>query len=201
MRGLILLLFVCGFYAMNAQEQKMEEKYFEIPPAPETYESGDMLSRTIDGLGYRYYWATKDLTDDDLAYAPSHDSRSAYETLEHMHGLSNFIVSVARQDKITRSPKEDMSWAEMRQKTIDNIYEASQLFRGLNAETLSTYNIVFDRGENSSELPLWNLLNGPIADAIYHTGQIVAYRRASGNPLHPGVSVFRGKTNLDKTRQ
>ena len=43
--------------------------------------------------------------------------------------------------------------------------------------------------------PFWNHLNGPIADALWHSGQIVSNRRASGNPLNSKVNVFIGKTS------
>ena len=42
--------------------------------------------------------------------------------------------------------------------------------------------------------PFWNMINGPISDAIWHSGQVVANRRASGNPINPKVNVFIGKT-------
>ena len=48
---------------------------------------------------------------------------------------------------------------------------------------------------NRSEFPLWNLINGPIQDAVWHSGQVVAFRRASGNPINSKISVFNGKVN------
>jgi hypothetical protein len=39
------------------------------------------------------------------------------------------------------------------------------------------------------------LINGPITDAIYHTGQVVSFRRTSGNPIPKGVNVFLGVKN------
>ena len=47
------------------------------------------------------------------------------------------------------------------------------------------------------EFPFWNQLNGPIEDAVWHCGQIVAFRRASGNPISKKISVFTGKVNED----
>lgn len=37
------------------------------------------------------------------------------------------------------------------------------------------------------------MLNGPIADALWHVGQVVSFRRSSGNPFNSKVSVFSGK--------
>ena len=54
---------------------------------------------------------------------------------------------------------------------------------------ISQYKIIF--GEQ--EIPFWNLVNGPIADAIWHCGQLVIYRRTTGNPINPKVNHFLGK--------
>lgn len=48
-------------------------------------------------------------------------------------------------------------------------------------------------GGKRSEFPFWNMLNGPIADALWHVGQVVSFRRSSGNPFNSKVSVFSGK--------
>lgn len=58
---------------------------------------------------------------------------------------------------------------------------------------LSEFNIVFKRGERSSEFPFWNQINGPISDALWHCGQVVSFRRASGNPFNSKVSVLQVK--------
>lgn len=71
---------------------------------------------------------------------------------------------------------------------------ASDILKGSRAGDMEDFNIIFQRGENKSEFPFWNLLNGPIADAIYHVGQVVSQRRTSGNPLSSKVNVFSGKT-------
>ena len=57
---------------------------------------------------------------------------------------------------------------------------------------LKAFKIVFQRGDNRSEFPFWNQLNGPIADALWHVGQVVTFRRSSGNPMNPKVSVLQG---------
>ena len=43
-----------------------------------------------------------------------------------------------------------------------------------------------------SEYPFWNQLNGPIADAIWHVGQVVSFRRTAGNSLPKGPSFLTG---------
>ena len=57
--------------------------------------------------------------------------------------------------------------------------------------------IIFLRDSKTTEFPFWNQLNGPIEDAVWHCGQIVVFRRASGNPISKKISVFTGKVNED----
>ncbi len=167
--------------------------YYQIPDAPDTYTAANVAARMVDGLGYRYYWATKDLTDTDLAYDPGNDGKICSEVLQHLAGLSNFILTAVHQEvNGTRKVPENMTWSERRAFTLNNFKEISDILR--ETGDVEACKIVFKRGEETSEFPFWNLINGPIADAIYHTGQIVSYRRSSGNPTDPNVNVFRGKT-------
>jgi len=180
---------------LNIEDFDQSIPYFQIPDAPDNYSAGAVLARTIDGLGYRYYWSTHGLRTEDLQYNPGNEGRSAEETLDHLYGLSKGLMHVAQ-----KTPNErplvipEVSFEELRKLTLQNLKTASDIFRTV--EDVSTHGIIFQRGEKKSEFPVWNVMNGFLADAIYHTGQIVSYRRSSGNPQHPGVNVFMGKTNL-----
>jgi|GEM_PF-638065 len=167
--------------------------FYEIPAYPESYSAPNVLARTIDGLGYRYHWATKGLSDTDLAYKPSEDGRSAAETLDHLYGLASMIENtIAGKPNVRPAPASPTNWDVKRKATLDKIKSASDLLKSMN--NLEGLKITFQRGENTSDMQFWHIMNGPLADAIYHVGQIVVFRRASGNPMHPGVNVFMGKT-------
>jgi uncharacterized damage-inducible protein DinB len=195
MRFLNITLFCLLLIGSAMSQEKLP--YYEIPEAPEKMTAGGSISRILDGLGYRYYWATEGLREDDLAYRISEDSRTAGETIDHLFGLTEFILKVIKNEPNVRGgDKEELSFADKRKKTLENIHSASKLVRKKSDQEVDSCEIIIQRGENSTTFPIWNLLNGPIADAIYHTGQIVTYRRASGNPLYPGVSVFTGKTRM-----
>ena len=86
-----------------------------------------------------------------------------------------------------------MTFTELRKATLLNIEKASNILR--NSKDVSKYNIVFKRGRNTSQLPFWNQINGPISDALWHVGQVVTFRRSSGNPLPKGVNVLTGTKN------
>ena len=98
----------------------------------------------------------------------------------------------APQNKINTYPEEEMSFDELRKRTLENIALASKLLKEGKEGDMEAYKIIFQRGDNTTEYPFWNMINGPIADAIYHTGQVVAFRRASGNPIQKGVRMLTG---------
>ena len=168
--------------------------YYEIPPYPEDYTPGNVVARMVDGLGYRYYWATEGLRAEDLSYKPSEEARSTAETLDHLYGLSLTIVNtVKRVPNIRPVDWSHLNDAQKRQGTLENFKAASDLLKASEYGDIENSPIVFQRGEQKTEFPFWNLLNGPVADAIYHVGQVVSFRRSSGNPMNPKVNVFMGK--------
>ena len=189
---ILLGITLSVLHGMNAQTHDDEKlPYYEIPDYPEEYNQGTVAARMVDGLGFRYYWVTEGLRDEDLKFKPSEDARTTRETIDHLYGLSKVIVNSTLKQPNTRTEEPEMTFAEKRKKTLENIKTAADILRTSN--DLSEYSIVFKRDNNSSEFPFWNQLNGPIADAIWHCGQVVSFRRSSGNPFNSKASVFRGK--------
>lgn len=191
---LTLITLITMATQSSAQESVKNLPYYQIPDYPQEYTSNTVAARMIDGLGYRYYWATEGLREEDLAFRPSETSRTTRETIEHIYGLSRTIAN-APQKKINSSSDNELSFEEIREQTLWNIQLTSTLLKAGKEEDMVNYNMIFKRGESTVVYPFWNLINGPIADVIYHTGQVVAFRRASGNPIHPGVRVLIGKTS------
>ena len=100
------------------------------------------------------------------------------------------IASSFKNEKINFN-SEKFSYTELRERTLNNF---SFVFESLKKTSdLSALKIQFDRPRDNT-FPFWNQINGPISDAIWHSGQVVMNRRASGNPLRKGVNVFLGKT-------
>ena len=189
MKNLVSIVLIFSFISMNAQDI-MEEKlpYYEIPDYPETFTPGTVVARMIDGLGFRYYWATEGLRDEDLAYKPSPDGRTTAETVEHIFQLSQVILnSTLMKPNVQNTIELNLSFAEKRKLTLINFKTAADILR--TSEDISQFKLVF----GTNEFPFWNNLNGPIEDAVWHCGQIVLLRRASGNPYNSKASVFTGK--------
>lgn len=188
-------LFILVFH-LNAADMSMSGDtlpYYEIPDYPKEYSSATTAARVVDGLGFRYYWATESLLPEDLLYKPSDDSRTIRETAEHILGLATVVLNAVKGEENGRIDYNIYDFEGLRAKTLTTIAEASLLLKQSEPSQVNDMKMIFRRGENTNEFPFWNLLNGPLADAIYHTGQIVAFRRASGNPIRSGVSVLTGK--------
>ena len=174
-----------------------EEKpyYYEIPDAPESYNAYTVAARMVDGLGFRYFWATEGLTDQDLDYRPSESSRTARETLGHIQGLTRVVLNAVKSEPngSRGADRPEQTFEEVRNETLAQIKEASDLLRSHSDDDMSEYAMIFQRGDSSSEFPFWNVINGPLSDALWHVGQIVVLRRVSGNPFDSKVSVLAGK--------
>ncbi|MEO1010922.1 MAG: hypothetical protein AAFX53_06415 [Bacteroidota bacterium] len=189
-KPLFFVVFLNVLWAISQETMQETLPYYEIPEAPQTLTAGAVMSRIIDGLGFRYYWATEGLTENELHYLPGNKARTIAQTIDHMYQLSNTILKFAQKEgKSGETPKRDPF--QQRKATLLNFKKASVLFRS--NEHLTGNNPKSGDSKNIPELPFWNYINGPIADALWHTGQITTLRRVAGNPIRPNLDFFRGK--------
>lgn len=189
-----LLLFCINVWAQNNQTMNTTLPYREIPAYPETYSAESVVARMIDGLGFRFYWATEGLRPEDLAFRPTPEARSSEETIDHIMGLSTVVLNVLKNQPNVRSGEETspLTFEVKRKKTLEILQEASNLLKKADTK-LDNHSMVFQNGANKTEFPFWNLINGPIADALWHVGQVVTFRRSSGNPFNGKANVLTGK--------
>ena len=192
MRYIILLLFIPLVSFCQIDEQEFRLPFSDISEYPTEFSQANIVSRMIEGLGYRYYWASKSLSETDLEYKSSEDARSTLEIIKHIYSLTNMISSSFKNQQYEFSDV-NYSYKELREKTLLNLEYIHEQLK-LNPD-FSKLKIRFERGGNMMEFPFWNQINGPISDALWHCGQVVMNRRASGNPLQSGVNVFLGKTS------
>jgi hypothetical protein len=110
--------------------------------------------------------------------------------------LTKTILNAAKNEASKRpapSPPENLE--ALRVATLKDLQQAATLFLNYSKDEIEELNIIFEREGKKSRFPVWNLINGPIADALNHTGQVVSFRRTSGNPIPKGVNVFLGVKN------
>lgn len=161
--------------------------FYEIPTMEENYTAQNTVARMIDGLGFRYYWSTEGLRAEDLAYQPKGEGRNCQQTIIHLYDLSNMMLRLTKTDFKQEIEKDKMTFVEIRKQTLLN-YKALRN-RVKESKDLSEFSVIKD-GEIS--IPFFNVINGPIADAIWHTGQVASFRRSSGNPISSKVNHFTG---------
>ncbi len=184
MKKLTIFFFLTTFFTTLAQETL---PYYEIPKMEENYSAQNTVARMVDGLGFRYYWSTESLRAEDLAYQPKGAGRNCQKTVNHLYDLSNMMLRLTKIDLTQEIEKEQMTFAEMRKQTLLNFEAFSNKIKS--SIDLSEFTIKKD-GEIT--VPFFNVINGPIADAIWHTGQIASFRRSSGNPINSKVNHFTG---------
>ncbi|MCV9386228.1 hypothetical protein [Reichenbachiella ulvae] len=189
-----ILLLVLVSISLKSWAQDSSDYYYELPEPADSYTAGSVASRLLDGLGYRYYWATAGLTEDDYSFQPNDEARSTGETIDHVWGLS-VIIRNAAQQKVTDFSKIEgpSTFEEKRISTLENIRIASLILKQSKDQDLAKYDLNFSTGEGIKSYPFWNGINGPIADAIWHAGQLASFRRSSGNPINPNASMMTGK--------
>lgn len=196
MKKIKLLLIIIIFFISSEMLAQQKPYYYTIPDTPKTYTATTVVARMVDGLGFRYFWATEGLRDKDIAFRPSDSARSSFETLQHIYDLTLFLINaVSNKPTDFANAKLPDSFAELREQTLQHIQRASEILKQPDAR-LENFDMVF-KGQSGkeSDFPFWNVINGPISDALWHIGQVVSFRRSSGNPIPEGVDVLTGTKN------
>jgi hypothetical protein len=184
------LFFITLIITTTMLSQTKELPYYELPEASKTFTAGTVAARQVDALGFRFYHATDGLSEADLAYKPSDSVRTTGETVKHIYELSIIVLnSTLKQENVKDNTV--MDFEAQRSATLNNFKQAADILRA--SEDISEFEIIF----GSSRIPFWNNINGPIADSIWHCGQIASFRRVTGNPISPKVNHFSGKVKQD----
>ncbi len=160
---------------------------YEIGTAPSTFDATGVFIRLVDGLAFRYHWATHELRPDDLAFQPGPESMTLLDLLRHVLHLA-FMVEQTVMNLPKRKRVETEDAVELRAATLATLSDVRDRLVTLTDEELAGHQVLRRSGEL---YPVWNILNGPLADALTHVGQIISWRRLSGNPSPP-VDVFGG---------
>ena len=162
--------------------------YFDnLPNAPVYTGSTQILKRLIDGLGFRYHLATKDITETEAKFRPIASSMSIEEVNQHIFHL----IRMSAKALDLEVPKQvDLSlFEEVRKATLDKLESLSKGLGEMTEEDLITKKVYLKRLD--THFSFWYLINGFFADALTHVGQINSWRRMAGNPVSR-VSPFTG---------
>lgn len=122
-------------------------------------------------LNYRYRGVVRDAPPSFFTYLPPGDGWSAVEVLHHINDLLRFVVRAFDKGSVVpispREPEAEISTFTKLLKIVDQHLKGTEL-----------------KGEfKGRELTLAVLLQGPLADAMTHVGQLAQLRRQAGAPI------------------
>ncbi|MEP4532985.1 MAG: hypothetical protein ABJ004_07860 [Cyclobacteriaceae bacterium] len=110
----------------SAQETDLDKKYNSIAAYPESYSAETVAARMIDGLAFRYYWATEGLRTEDLEYKPSAEARTSLETIDHILSLSAIVLAPSKGNAYSGIDYDDMTFVKKRAASLDCLETASE---------------------------------------------------------------------------
>ena len=125
-----------------------------------------MLRHTVATLAYRAGKAVRDAPPPFASFAVAPGSRTPAQILAHMGDLFDWALGLARGHH-TWHDSPPLPWDR----------EVTRFFAALEA---------FDAylaSDDTLGWPIERLFQGPIADALTHTGQLTMLRRLAGSPV------------------
>jgi len=156
--------------------------FHSIPDAPAAVSAGAVLGRLVDGIGFRFRWATEGLADGSLAFKPAPDCMSLGELLDHVMELLAWVAAGVG----VQAPAEGAG--PVCERVLVLAAALGARFKAMTDDEVARCTIRSSRGDTR---PVWNMVNGPLSDSLTHVGQILSWRRISGAPAVP-ADVFRG---------
>lgn len=165
-----------------------EELFKDILRFPEKMSAANVLVRLIDGMAFRYKCSLAGLDDSYLEFRPVDGSMNLGELMEHMHKLTVWLCQTVIDGKITEEPVKGLH--ELKNQTLQRLKDIRDKLENMEDSELEKLHV--HNPWNDEKIPIWLLINGPLADILTHTGQILSWRRIAGSPV-PAANTFRGK--------
>ena len=173
-------------------ENRQELPFEDISKTPSELTATNTILRMVEGLAFRYRWATENLSEENIKFRPHPTSMSIEEVNSHIFDLVDSTFRVFGGEKQNKETLN--SFHEIRKANLYLLKKLVNLLREMNDSELAEM-----EKNTSRKLPFWYWINGPLADALTHVGQITSWRRISGNPQLKGVNVFIGTSdNIEK---
>lgn len=162
--------------------------YQKLPSPPSELSEGKLLARLVDAIGFRYAIATKGLTANEINFRPTAESRNLLELMIHIYQLIDWT---RKAFEMPYSPIRELEDFEvLRTETLVLCHLFSQFQSDLTPEQIVKTSVYLKRMD--THFSFWYLINGPLADALTHIGQINSWRRIAGNPIDR-ISPFTGE--------
>ena len=134
-----------------------------------------LLRHTLATLAYRAGKTLRDAPDSFATFSTGEKGRTPAHILAHMGDLFDWALSIA-QGKQAWHDSEPLPWPD----------EVKRFFK-----TLDTFDSYL-ASDAPLAAPLGKLFQGPVADALTHTGQLAMLRRMAGCPMR-GENYYRAE--------
>lgn len=161
--------------------------YTNIPDYPEEMNASNIMLRLVDGIGFRYRWATEGLEEENMQFQACDTSMDMTELLKHVNGLLNISESYITGKEMI--PVKEVGLEERRKETLETVLRIRDALSDMDDHFLDKR--MYKPPWRDTTYPIWTLINGPLSDSLTHIGQIASWRRIHGNPI-PGANVFDG---------
>jgi len=154
--------------------------------AQETISVRDLLRHSVATIAYRGGKTVRDAPQGYVDFQAGAKVRTPIQILAHIGDLFDWALSIAKGQQVWRD-SQPLEWPD----------EVQRFF-----ETLKAFD---DYLASSGPLhaPPEKLLQGPIADAMQHVGQLAMLRRLAGNPIRGEnyyvADVTAGRVGKDQT--
>jgi hypothetical protein len=136
-----------------------------IPDPSDTYTATTVTIRMLQAVEYRFCRATQDLDASHYDFRPTPDAMPLGDLISHIGDLVTWTAASLSVD--CEKPGTD----------LDAIQDILQKTAG-QLETMSDADLTAVKLGGTREF--WYAINGPIADALTHIGQINTYKRLIG---------------------
>lgn len=140
----------------------------------------ELLRHAVATLAYRCGKTLRGAPSAFPGFRASPTTRTPVEILAHAGDLFDWALSIGRGQERWRS-STPLAWEE----EVARFLAAVQAFDD------------FLRSDEELAAPVEKLFQGPIADALTHTGQLALLRRMAGDPVR-GENYFRAEITAGK---
>ena len=145
-----------------------------------------LLRHTVATVAYRAAKTMRGAPESFASYRPAPNAKSPVEVVAHMGDLFDWAVSMA---------KGQGKWNTATPQAWDK--ECARFFA-----TLKTFDDLL-ASDAEIQYDLTRLFQGPIADALTHTGQLAMLRRLSGAPMkgesYNRADIVSGRVGSEQT--
>jgi hypothetical protein len=146
----------------------------------------ELLRHTLATLAYRGGKAVRNAPEGFATFQVDQGVRAPGKILAHMGDLMDWALSMAN-GKREWHDSEPLPW----EKEVERFFAALKKFDDYLASN------------EPVQAPIENLFQGPIADALSHTGQIVVLRRLAGGPMksenYYKAEILMGRVGAEQT--